>query len=250
MVILHNHPMKSSNTFAKLILPVAMLIAAGTSAFGNTVVLNRNTSAVNGYSGANGGGEFRAESATLSNGAYAPSVNVSATGLQVFCLETKESFTPGASYYYTVNTGAISGDTGGNFDALSVGSAWLMTQFAKGTLAGYNYTLGALRTTEATLLQTAFWLLENEPASGGYTGVYNGSTYQAAVVAHFGSLAAARADASLAQLGGVRVINLTTNADGTGWVQSQVVYVPDNSATLALLGLGLIALAVIRRRSV
>ena len=34
------------------------------------------------------------------------------------------------------------GISGGNPDPISRGTAWLYLQFAKGTLAGYNYGLG------------------------------------------------------------------------------------------------------------
>jgi hypothetical protein len=243
--------MKSSNSFSKLLLSTALLFALGTSAFGNTIVLTQNTSQ---YSGANGGGEFKAVSASLSNAYYAPSVLESANSLQVFCLETHENFTPNNSYYYSVNTGAISGDVVSSFDPLSKGSAWLMTKFATGTLAGYSYTNGAGRIAQATLLQEAFWALENEPADGSYTPGYNaGNAYDVMVAGVFGGgaagFAAAQADATLTDLGHVRVLNLTTNADGTGWAQSQIAYIPDNSATLALLGLGLISIAFFRRRS-
>jgi hypothetical protein len=239
--------MKSSFFSTKSIAAAVLLALLGTqAALANTVVVTRNTAL---YSGANGGGEFTATGLGLTNSDYAPIVNITPTGLQVFCLETQELFTPGATYYYTLSTGAISGDTAGNFDPLSVGTAWLFSQFAQGTLPLYDYTPGAGRTASATLLQNAIWWLENEPADGSYTGLYDGSNpYEALVVSHFGSAAAAQADATLAQLGHVRVMNLTTDADGRHWAQSQLIYVPDNAETLALLGLGLIAMAVIRRR--
>lgn len=230
-------------SISKLLLPAALLSVLANSAMGGTIVLSSNTSL---YTGANGGGEFMAVSATLSNSAYAPVVNISPNGLQTFCLETSEALTMGQPYFYTVETGARAGTTGDGFDEISVGSAWLMTQFAQGTLAGYNYGPG--RTTSATLLQKAFWLLENEPANGGYNGAYDGSAYQALVVGYFGSLAAAQADATASQLGRVRVLNLTQNANGTGLRQSQLAYVPDNYTTLLLLGLGVAAIALQRRR--
>jgi hypothetical protein len=103
-----------------------------------------------------------------------------ATGLgsfQTFCVELNEEFSPGGTYYYQINSGAVadSGDitgyghidttdtltgpgTGLNQDNICIGTAWLYSQFRAGTLVGYdpnnNATAGAL--------QNAIWYLEGE----------------------------------------------------------------------------------------
>jgi hypothetical protein len=66
------------------------------------------------------------------------------------------------------------------------------------------------------------------------------------VIAHFTTAALARADITASSR--VKVLNLWTNSDYTGDVQSQLVYVPDSGLTVALLGLGLISLSIFRRK--
>jgi hypothetical protein len=84
-------------------------------------------------------------------------------GFQTFCLEAGEHFTPGHTYVGVLNTAAIFGGPGasGGSDPISLGTAWLYSQFAAGSL-NYNYTLGSSRTSSATTLQQAIWWLEGE----------------------------------------------------------------------------------------
>jgi hypothetical protein len=234
----------------KHLLPAVLLACFSVQAMANSVTIYQNTSK---YSGLNGGGEFMAVSTSLVNNNYAPIVNYSSKGLQTFCLESKVLFSPGQPYSYELGTVALPGASliASGPDPLSVGSAWLFQQFAKGTLAGYNYTFGSGRTSAATELQEAFWLLEHQPADGTYTGAFDSTNFfDNLLVTHFGSIAAAQADATLAELGNVKVLNIyTTNARGAKvYAQAQLIMVPETTTTVALLGLGMVALCFIRRR--
>lgn len=113
---------------------------------------------VNGSVFANGsGGEFQAISTGLGT-------------FQTFCLEDVEYFQPGGTYNYQMNSGAVAGgggagaidpNTGLSMDNVSIGTAWLYSQFRAGTLANY---FGASRQANAGVLQGAIWMLEGEVA--------------------------------------------------------------------------------------
>ena len=79
-----------------------------------------------------------------------------------FCLEHNEVFTPGGTYNATVNLAAMNGGVATSSlrgsDPLSMGTAWLYSQFRAGSLAGYNSGL----TATAGQLQNAIWWLEGE----------------------------------------------------------------------------------------
>jgi hypothetical protein len=210
---------------------------------------------------ANPGGEFTLNVYTsgLSTGSYAAaSKNVGVVGtFQTFCLEGSEVIYPwDAKYFADLDHNAM---FGGNYpagDPVSVGTGWLYSQFAQGTLAGYHY-LGtpADRQASAALLQNAIWWLEGEEGVG-YTGA---NPYMAAVVAEFGTacggnLACAQA-AAKANGGwnyGVYALNLWTSDtvhNTTTAVQDQLFYaVPDGGTTLMLLGGALMGLGALRRK--
>lgn len=115
-----------------------------------------------------GGGEFNiydTKNLPLSNAAYA-SVNKVNGGFESFCLERNEFVMPPFDdITYTVNSEAVAGGLGGaekEGDPLSVGTAWLYSQFAQGQLTGYNYVPGDSRAADARTLQEAIWWLEDE----------------------------------------------------------------------------------------
>lgn len=197
------------------------------------------------------GGEFTFQSGTagfLNPVNYAAGVTrdvTSAGSFQTFCIETDEYISiPSNGYNGTLNTAAVAGGTnnGPSPDPVSVGTGWLYSQFARGTLASYNY--GAGRTTSAGLLQQAIWWLEQE---SGYN--YDATNvFMLAAYNQFGmSEASARADG--AQNYGVMALNMTRLENGVVVKkQDALFYVPDGGTTLMLLGGALMGLGALRRK--
>ena len=71
-------------------------------------------------------------------------------GFQTFCVEAAEYFQPGLTYNVTISDEVLY--NGGQFPGggpLTMGAAWLYSQFAAGTLSGYDYTYGSGRTASA-----------------------------------------------------------------------------------------------------
>ena len=113
--------------------------------------------------------------------------NVVTTGLgsfATFCLETSEYINqpPSGPYTYTINTGAVPGDlgtdatdpnTGLTMDNISIGTAWLYSQFQADTLTldtGTGSYFDANRLANAGELQQVIWYLEDE--TGGQDNGY------------------------------------------------------------------------------
>ncbi len=110
-------------------------------------------------------------SVTLTQGAYSwgngGEFTAATTGLgtfQTFCIEYQEEFGPGNTYQYKMNTGAVAGgagvdaidpNTGLPMDNISIGTAYLYSQFRNGGL-------GTLTASQAGQVQNAIWYLENE----------------------------------------------------------------------------------------
>ena len=128
-------------------------------------------------------------SLTLSQGPYSygngGEFTAVTTGLgtfQTFCIEYNEEFGPGNTYDYNKNTGAVVGGagvdatdahTGLPMDNISLGTAWLYSQFRAGTLTldtGSGSYFNANRQLNAGELQQAIWFLENE--NGGVNNGY------------------------------------------------------------------------------
>ena len=117
------------------------------ASFDGTVTLNSSA-----YSWGNGG-EFTAVTSGLGT-------------FQTFCIEYNEEFGPGNTYDYKENTGAVAGgvnlgtlhtdpNTGLAMDNISIGTAYLYSQFRNGGL-------GTLTPAQAGQVQNAIWYLENE----------------------------------------------------------------------------------------
>jgi len=163
------------------------------------------------------------------------------------CLETAEFINqpPSGPYTYTINTGAVMGGGPGNgayaidphtglpMDNISIGTAWLFSQFAAGTLTlddGTGSYFDANRYNNAGELQQAIWFLEDEPE-----GVDNG--YVALAQSQLGGLTLAQVEADSNGAYGVVALNLF---DSNGnLAQDQLAVVPEpTTAGCFLLGLG------------
>lgn len=208
-----------------------------------------------------GGGEFRAYPSgtpnlltSINTAAYAATTSGVITGqyyFQTFCIESNVSFDPGVTYNVSISPNALYGNQPPFGDPVSIGTAWLYSQFAAGTLVGltagdvpspYNYTYGfANRVQSAGQLQDTIWWLENEPTVGD-PGL--GNVFRNAVLNQYGTAAAAMANANGAF--GVMALNL----GAPGLVQDQLVIVPvvPEPATAAFIVTGALLLAAKRRR--
>lgn len=170
---------------------------------------------------------------------YQPAPTQPTTGtFQTFCVESQTYLSGEEGHLYSVdiNPYAVSGD--GNADAttpgkdyLSIGTAWLYGQFARGQLA-YQYDESTtFRDDDAELLQKAIWALEDEAAYVGTVTAANNKYYKAAVDKF---AATVRDDANGAF--GVAVMNLWGSTTDS---QDQLVLVPIPAAVLlGFLGLG------------
>jgi len=207
----------------------SLVLGAALSAgglFANTVTLTST-----GFNGGLNGGEFKA--VTSQDGTFI-----------TFCIEKTVTVSLGSSYSYTISPVAQSGglDThsAGPGDPISAGTAWLYEQLRAGTLisAAGPGLYAAAHNFNAGQLQKAFWDLEDEAADVG-------NFYVALAVSHFASLSQnAYADAGPGSR--VQAMNIWTSSHGD--VQSQLILVPDSGITVALLGLGLLSLAALRRK--
>ncbi len=168
-----------------------------------------------------------------------------------FCIEDSENISapPSGPYTYTINPGAVAGGagayaidphTGLTMDNISIGTAWLFSQFAAGTLTlddgsgGAGSYFGANRYNNAGELQQAFWYLEDE--NGGVDNGYVALAESALST----DLNGVKADSGGAY--GVVALNLF-NPDGS-LAQDQLAVVPEpivpepTTAGCFLLGLG------------
>ena len=182
---------------------------------------------------------------------------------QTFCIETGEfANTPS---HFVVQTKAVAGGIGPSGDQISVGTAWLYSHFAQGTLNvppissfGNYFSAGnPTRANETLKLQQAIWKLEGEDN----TATTANNAYYAAAVSQFGGVEAnAQANATAGYLGVYVLNNWKTAAARNLWVSSGIITesakaqdflyfrVPDGGATILLLGAAMAGLAAIRRR--
>jgi len=184
------------------------------------------------------GGEFNASSPDFAPGTmgYNAAKTIYNGGFETFCLETNEYFNPGSTYHYGITQGAINGGvSGGNPDLISRGMAWLYLNFAHGTLAGYNYNIGAAGDASAAALQATIWWLEGEGANPNNT---------------FSTLVTSVSNYTADNNGfyGVGVLNLWD--DNNNPAQDQLILtrgVPDGGTTVMLLGAALSVPGMARR---
>ena len=250
-----------------MVLSLAGVMAASNLFASMSVTLVDDTSQ---YSYANGG-EFRAVGdsgldaavnwsaySTSTKGAISAadgsswgggSVSVDQAYFQTFCIEYNEEFSPGASYSVGVSQKAMYGNNPPDGDPISIGTAWLYSQFAAGALSGYNYAYGDGRTSTAGALQQAIWWLEDE-SNGSNTGL--AGTFLAEAQAAVGGDITRNANGAY----GVDALNL----GAPGAVQDQLVIVPNElplpavpepgtviAGMLLLLPFGASTLRILRR---
>jgi hypothetical protein len=233
-----------------------LLLASGVTAFAiPSVTLNTNS-----YSDSFGGGEFTAVGSGLSTTSYS-STTLMSGGFETFCLAYNEEFVPGTSYNYTLGSSVLS-DTHGAALPISKGVAYLYSQFAAGTLAGYDYSLSgaggafASRQAAATALQVALWWAEGEETGGtnsqGAPAPDSSDNYYVNLLnADFPSNSAL--NPATVGYDGVQLLvlsNSDTSKGSTPYSQPQLYYhnVPDNGTTILLVGVGLMGLVALRRK--
>jgi hypothetical protein len=175
-------------------------------------------------------------------------------GFSTFCMERLEKMSFKVDYQGSLNDRAIQGgpdfneDPNLSGDPLSIGVAWLYNAFALGNLSGYEYSDTAARKSSASLLQRAIWMLEDEMSMDA------SNIYVDMAINKFGSLSLAQASNSGAFP--VQIINLYQNIGDRTYRRQDVLVriadakVPDQGMTVGLLGIGMIGLVALRRRSV
>jgi hypothetical protein len=154
---------------------------------------------------------------------------------QTFCIEETEYIYPNPTTAAAVfNDNAVYGGVGPVGDPISVGTAWLYSEFAAGTLSGYAYYgTSTARKASASELQNAIWYLEEEGGSlsTNYTNLLKGEFGTSSGIADW------RAD----NYGQYAVKALNLYEIGTGALRQDVlVMVPLPGAILV----GLIALGI------
>jgi hypothetical protein len=195
------------------------------------------------YVGLDGTLNFSASTYQNGNAGEFNAVTTGFGSFATFCLETNENISqpPSGPYTYTINIGAVGGGGGVNaidpytglpMDNISIGTAWLFSQFAAGTLTldnGFGTYFDANRLANAGELQQAIWFLEDE--AGGQN---NG--YVALAQTALGNLTLAQVQADSGGQYGVVALNLF---DSSGNLAQDQLAVPEpTTAGLILLGLG------------
>jgi hypothetical protein len=232
-----------------LIAAIAVSLAAATQVGALTVTVS---SLGPNYNVGQGGGEFNVTPITGTG--YAPSVLVGG-GFETFCVDRNIGITIPGTYNATVDaTGAI---TGGQ--QVSLGTAYLYSQFATGVLAGYNYTPGVNRANSAYMLQLAIWTLQLQYGYGSTLGTTLAdltadllNPFVTAAANAFGGGTSGLLAAMAGSNGtfGVGALNLTfaTGPNTGAPAQSMLTLLPDGGTTLMLMGIGFSSLALVSRK--
>lgn len=240
--------LKSKSIFAVILAAIFMFTFAQTSMATSYTVKPTGSGGDAGAYGpyqAGQGGEFTllaSDNLKWVLGSYSDSAkNFGVSGtFQSFCLERNEYIYANQIHNATMSLYAANGGQGGatdNKDNISIGTAWLYSQFVKGSLTGYTYGDSG-RKASAALLQNTFWWLEGEGHDGGNTNIFG-----QAVIAEYSGAAGAMAD-SRGDFG-IKVLNLT---QGGGARQDVLVATPI-PAPILLLGAGLAGIVGLRKRT-
>jgi len=161
-----------------------------------------------------------------------------------FCLEKTEYITVGSTYDVLLNLEALLG--GGNNgpagpaggDPLDPRTAYLYSSFRAGTLAGYDYTPGAGRSSSALALQEVIWYLEDEAAKTWSSGSLQDTFYAAAQSANW------------TDLGNVRLLNVydVGHAGDLQYRHQDLLTIIPAPGALLLAGLGACLACWVRSR--
>jgi hypothetical protein len=220
-----------------IVISMILALAASVSLANPTVTFNRVAGTYQGN-----GGEFNlkpnADLSYVLNG-YDSKAKFNG-GFQTFCLEYTEYIEIGKTYNAAISTKAMNGGVGTAGDPISKGTAYLYLNFAKGNLAGYDYTVGNGRNADAEKLQKTIWWLEGEQSDPGAS-----NEFRQLVLSQFGTAAAAKADN--VNLYPVRALNLTDRNGGLH--QDQLVLVPAPGA-IVLSSLGAVIVGWLRTRKI
>lgn len=135
---------------------------------------------------------------------------------------------------------------------VSLGGAWLYSQFAQGILAGYDYNplaAGGIFTSRAQAayaLQNAIWAFNQTGGNDLNTGAFGYSYYYNLVFGMFGNSATNAANGAY----GVQELYLTYTSPNGGQTVAQpmLVLVPDGGSTVILLGMALTGIGIFTRK--
>lgn len=158
---------------------------------------------------------------------YVPATQLGG-GFQTFCLDLNTAALGNPENATLVNSGVASG------------TALLYSEFARGTLGGYNY--GAGRAGSAAELQAAIWYLQGSSlahinALGGVFGSFTGATDMFVMDA-----------AGASGTYGVEQLHLSLLTGATSQPMLALVNIPDGGSTIMLLGFALSGFGLIARR--